>query len=326
MRPLVIINKAAARARDAWPIVRRRLEESGVAFDFVETTSPGDAAVHARAAYGNGSSVVAVVGGDGTLSEAAAGYFNIVKEDSLRAINPSAALAILPSGTGNDFARTLTDERKPLNFWIDSFIDYCRDPKEKRTRVIDVIRVRTDGFRRSLICINASTLGLGGETASRVAAQGASIRKLSGELRFVTAAMGALAAWRERPMKVRINESVLIRKPMNLIAVANARFAGGGMMLSPTAELDDGELDVVTVSGLSRSGIVRELTRIHKGGHVANPKVRIDKGTSVSIETESPDDALLIEVDGNVSGRTPADYRIMKKCLRVVVPNETAAD
>jgi diacylglycerol kinase (ATP) len=129
-----------------------------------------------------------------------------------------------------------------------------------------------------------------------------------------------LAAWRERPMKVRINESVLIEKPMNLIAVANARFAGGGMMLSPTAELDDGELDVVTVSGLSRSGIVRELTRIHKGGHVANPKVRIDKGTSVSIETQSPDDALLIEVDGNVSGRTPADYRIMKKCLRMVIP------
>ncbi|HEV7397352.1 MAG TPA: diacylglycerol kinase family protein, partial [Pyrinomonadaceae bacterium] len=191
MRPLIIINNAAARAREAWPIVRARLEQSGIVFDFVETTAPGDAALRARAAYESGNSLVAVVGGDGTLSEAAGGYFNGLGDGGLRSINPNAALSILPSGTGNDFARTLTGQRKPLSFWIDNLVDYCRDPKEEKTRVIDVIRVRTDGFRRSLICINASTLGLGGETASRVAAQGASMRKLSGELRFVTAAMGA---------------------------------------------------------------------------------------------------------------------------------------
>lgn len=86
-------------------------------------------------------------------------------------------------------------------------------------------------------------------------------------MRFVAAALGALAAWRERPVRVQIDSETTIEGPMNLVAVANARFAGGGMMLSPGAELDDGRLDVVTASGLNRPGILRELTRIHKGGH-----------------------------------------------------------
>jgi diacylglycerol kinase family enzyme len=106
---------------------------------------------------------------------------------------------------------------------------------------------------------------------------------------------------------------------MNLVAVANARFAGGGMMLSPQAEIDDGKLDVVTASGLNRAAILRELTRIHKGGHVANPRVKTVQGRHVTIQTFAPEDALRIEVDGNVSGHTPASYTIIPRILRMVV-------
>ena len=93
--------------------------------------------------------------------------------------------------------------------------------------------MRTDNYERHVICINASTLGLGGDTGARVAAQGKQMRRLSGEARFVMAAMGALMAWRERPVRVEIDGRTVIEGPMNLVAVANARFAGGGMMLSP---------------------------------------------------------------------------------------------
>jgi YegS/Rv2252/BmrU family lipid kinase len=323
VKPLIIINNAAARARRAWPVIKSQLEQAGIAYDAVETTAPGDATHVARDAFANRCQLIAVVGGDGTLSEAAAGYFaafDASDDNRPTPINAEAALAILPSGTGDDFARTLIGQREPLAYWINVLVDYCQNPKHENTKLVDAIRVRTDSYTRPVICLNASTLGLGGETATRVAAQGETIRKLSGELRFAAAAVGALAAWREKPTRVTINKSVLIERPMNLVAVANARFAGGGMMLSPTAELNDAQFDVVTASGLNRAGILREMTRIHRGGHVANPKVRIDKATEVTIETVSPDDALLIEVDGNVSGRTPADYRIMPAVLRVVRP------
>jgi diacylglycerol kinase family enzyme len=105
---------------------------------------------------------------------------------------------------------------------------------------------------------------------------------------------------------------------MNLVAVANAVYAGGGMMLSPDAKIDDGKLDVITACGLSRTEIVRELARIHKGGHVNNPKVRVMQGEGVSIETFSAEDAMPIEADGNVRGVTPVEFRVMPKALKFV--------
>ena len=92
-------------------------------------------------------------------------------------------------------------------------------------------------------------------------------------------------------------------------------------MLSPEAQNDDGMLDVVTASGLNRVAVMRELPRIHRGGHVANPKVQVFQGRHVRIETFAPDDALLIEADGNVRGKTPVEFRIMPHALKVVSRN-----
>jgi diacylglycerol kinase family enzyme len=64
---------------------------------------------------------------------------------------------------------------------------------------------------------------------------------------------------------------------------------------------------------------MRELARIHKGGHVNNPKVRIVQGEGVSIETFTPEDAMPIEADGNVRGFTPAEFHVMPGALRFVV-------
>ncbi|HEV7799015.1 MAG TPA: hypothetical protein VGO73_12695, partial [Pyrinomonadaceae bacterium] len=174
-------------------------------------------------------------------------------------------------------------------------------------------------YRTPFICLNASTMGIGGETAARVAAQGNFMRRFSGEARFAAAAVVALAGWRERRVRVSVDDTEIIEGNMNLVGVANALYAGGGMMLSPKARIDDGKLDVVTAQGLNRVEIVRELARIHKGGHVRNPKVRIVQGRGVSIETFSAADALRIEADGNVRGITPVEFSVMPKALRFVV-------
>ena len=188
-----------------------------------------------------------------------------------------------------------------------------------RLRMVDVLYGICDGFTKPFICINASTMGIGGETAARVAAQGNFLRRFSGEARFAVAALGALAGWRERRVRVAIDEVEVIDGPMNLVAVGNALYAGGGMMLSPQAKIDDGKLDVVTATGLSRANVIRELGRIHKGGHIQNPKVRITQGEVVTIETFSPEDAMLIEADGNVRGVTPVEFRVLPRALRFVV-------
>lgn len=322
MPPLIIINNAAAKARRAWPGIRELLESASVTYESYETTAPGDATVRARAALRDGVSTIAVVGGDGTLSEAAEGFFEFKQNvnEPPSPVNTSAVLAVFPAGTGDDFARGITNGRRAtLEHWSNVFIAHCQQPNNDHMGLIDVLYGVCNGYRQPFICLNASTMGIGGETATRVAAQGKFMRRLSGEIRFAAAAFVSITHWRERRVRVSVDDETLVDGPMNLAAVANALYAGGGMMLSPAARFDDGKLDAVTASGLNRLAVLRELGRIHKGGHVSNPKVRIAQGTKARIETFVPEDAMPIEVDGNVRGVTPVEFRVLPKSLRFVV-------
>ena len=93
------------------------------------------------------------------------------------------------------------------------------------------------------------------------------------------------------------------------------------MMLSPDARIDDGLLDVVTASGLSRANVVTELSRVHKGGHINNPNVSLTQGKLVRIETFMMQDAMPIEADGNVRGVTPVQFQIMPGALSFLMSN-----
>jgi diacylglycerol kinase family enzyme len=336
-RLLVIVNHAAARARRAWPGVRAYLEVAQVRFDAHESVRPGETEEKARAALLEGYSTVAVVGGDGTLSAAAAGYFEpcaaLAADERPRAVNPSASLAILPAGTGDDFARGLAGgRREPLETWLARLVEHCRGgdegdavPHQSKgragagaTRRVDVLLGRVDGDARRFVCLNAATLGIGAEVAGRVAAQGVTARRLPGEARFAWAALQSLAAWRDRRVRVRVGAGEWAECRTNLIAVVNGTYAGGGMNFSPSASPADGLLDVLMVCGISRVGLVRELARVHRGGHLANPKVKLTRGQSVRVETFDPSDSLAVEADGDVRGHTPAEFRVMPAALRVV--------
>jgi diacylglycerol kinase (ATP) len=182
-----------------------------------------------------------------------------------------------------------------------------------------VLRGSVDGGARTFFCLNAVTLGIGAQVAARVAAQGRLARKLPGEARFALAALPALAGWRERRVRVRVDGGEAKELKTNLIAVVNSRFAGGGMMFSPAARVNDGLLDVVTASRLSRATLAREMTRIHAGGHVANPRVSITRASRVTIEHVTKADALTVEADGDVRGLTPLELSVVPRALRVVI-------
>ena len=326
-RTLILINNVAARARRAWPVLREKLEAARIAFDAHETICRGDAEAQTRRALQAGYDTVAVVGGDGTLSEAASGFFLFEPDDSLqtsgnevahlpRIINSSAALALLPAGTGDDFARGLAGRRAPLDEWLQKLIKHRRG--ETSTRTVDCLYGTTNDGAHKFICLNAATLGLGAQVAMRVAGQTGSVRRLPGEARFALAAAVALTKWREQTLRIRIDGSKAIECQSNLLAVANGLYAGGGMMLAPGARPDDGLLDVLLTRDFSRPELLRELTRVHRGGHLANSKVSHRQGTQVRIETLEPARAIPVEVDGDVRGFTPVEFRVMPGALRVI--------
>lgn len=324
-KTFVVVNYGAARARAAWATVRGELSGAGVVFEAHEAREFGDARESARAALAAGYRTVAVVGGDGTLSEVVSGFFagarGVDDEGTPEAVNPGASLALLPAGTGNDFARAVEGRRASLEHWLARLVAHCRGARNAEAREVDVLRGVASGAEgaRPFLCLNAVTLGIGAEVAARVAAQKRLARKLSGELRFALAAAGALAGWRERRVRIRVDEDDAWECETNLVAVVNSRFAGGGMMFSPEARVDDGLLDVVTACRVPRRTVVREMARIHRGGHLANPRVRLLRGARVRIEPVTPADALPVEADGDVRGTTPLTLRVLPRALRVVI-------
>ena len=318
----MVVNYGAARARAAWATVRRELAGAGLRFEAHEAREFGDARESARSALEEGYRTVAVVGGDGTLSEVISGFFTGAPlEDAPEVVNLDASLALLPAGTGNDFARAVEGRRASLEHWLARLVAHCRGAKEADAREVDVIRGEATGpaGARPFLCLNAVTLGIGAEVAARVAGQKRLARRLSGELRFALAAAGALAGWRERRVRIRVDEGEAWECETNLVAVVNSRFAGGGMMFSPEARVDDGLLDVVTACRIPRHVVAREMTRIHSGGHLANPRVRLARGASVTVEPVAPADVLPVEADGDVRGTTPLALRVLPRALRFVV-------
>jgi diacylglycerol kinase (ATP) len=330
----VVVNYNAARARAAWARARSVLVARGVRFEAHEAKEAGDAQNAARTALGAGYRTIAVVGGDGTLGEVVTGFF---ERDNARdptattpkipaRINAEAALAVLPAGTGNDFARGLEGSRASLERWLERLIKHAhRDDNatthavlDATTRAVDVLHGTIGTEARTFFCLNAASLGIGAEVAARVASQGGLARRLPGEARFAFAAAQAIVRWRARRVSVQVDDAEAFECETNLVAVANSPYAGGGMMFSPDARTDDGLLDVVTACRLTRRALMREMTRIHSGGHVRNPRVEIRRGARVRVEHLTPKDALAVEADGDVRGHTPLEFRVLAGALKVV--------
>lgn len=276
-----------------WAEARSQLAARGIKFDERITARAGEATAIAREAVTSGVERVVAVGGDGTLNEILNGYLM----NSGEPVNPAAAIGLIPSGTGSDFRRTIGLKNHAA-------LDACL---ADRGRLIDAARVLFNGEQgesRARFFINLASFGLGGDVAELVNRwRDRWPLWLGGHARFAAAAIVALNRYKNVAVNITLDGESEYRVETNLLIVANGRFAGGGMMLAPHAELDDGLLDVVLTDRATRLDVIRELPRIQLGGYLKNPKVTELRAREVSIDTEEP---VRIDIDGDMIGFTPA--------------------
>jgi YegS/Rv2252/BmrU family lipid kinase len=302
---LFIINPASARGATlrAWAGARKEIDAAGVVFDEHITARAGEATEVARSAFNAGVAHVVAVGGDGTLGEVVNGYF----DECGRVIDSASAIGLLPSGTGSDFRRSLGVTRRS---------DLIRALISSETILLDVARADfqdPDGASVSRFFINVASFGLGGDVSALVNRWRHTLPPwIGGSARFAAAAIAALGRYRNVAVSVRLDECE-VKINSNLIVVANGRFAGGGMMLAPHAELDDGLLDVIVTDQTTRLDVIRELPRIQRGAHLKNPKVTEMRAREVSIDSGEP---MAIDLDGEMVGFTPACVRVLPSAVR----------
>jgi diacylglycerol kinase (ATP) len=288
-----IVNPAAGRGR-----TRRLLPDLTCAFEaaaddvHVEVSAaPGEPTRLANAAADAAHDLVAC-GGDGVVSEVA----GVAAARGVR-------LAIVPTGAGNDFARTLGyDTKHPL-----AAIDVLAKGED---RVVDLGSVNG----RFYTCVTAS--GFDAE-ANRWAN---TVTRLSGTTLYVAAVLRTLAVYKPHPFRVTVDGEAVDTDAW-LVAVGNGPAYAGGMHITPAARLDDGQLDVTIVGRLGRVAFLRAFPRVFKGTHVTHHAVSTFRGRHVTIESRDPSVPMDVYADGERVGPLPATMEARPAALTARVPN-----
>ena len=217
-------------------------------------------------------------------------------------------IAVIPRGTGWDFARSLGLPRN-----IDRAIDVALSGE---TRTIDLgratYRLWADGEGQSFFA-NVASAGMSGAIAQRA---NDSSKALGGKVSYLWATFAVFARWQNGEVRVVVDGESRSGRMQDVI-VANGRYLGGGMKICPEAEPDDGTFDVLLIGDLTKRDLVLTMPKIFRGTHLPHPKAELLRGAQVSVDAA---DRLPIELDGEQPGTTPARFEIVPQALRVRVP------
>lgn len=287
-RFVLVVNPAAAggRALRALADVRRVLEGAGTEHRVVETRSLDHACETVAEAVAGGEAVVAI-GGDGLVGCLAG---------ALR--DADVPLGIVPGGRGNDYARVLGIPSEPEAA--------ARVLLDGRERELDVAEANGRPF------VGIASLGFDSD-ANRIANETKIVR---GNLVYLYAALRALAAWRHATFSVTVDGE---RREVHgySVAVGNSKAYGGGMLLLPDAELDDGELDVFMSGAKPKLRALRDLAKVFKGTHGEGPTYSFARGRVVEVDADRP---FVVYADGDPIAELPLKVTVRPRCLRVLVP------
>jgi YegS/Rv2252/BmrU family lipid kinase len=268
------------------PAVTAELGRIRAEYRVVETRSLEHAREEAEIAAESGETVGAL-GGDGFLRPLAA---------VLR--GRDTALAVLPGGRGNDFARVLGIPSDPAAA--------ARVAATGEERLVDLAYVDGTPY------VGIASLGFDSE-ANRIANQ---TKWFRGDAVYLYAGLRTLAGWKPARFSVAV-DGERHEATGYLVAVGNSKAYGGGIFLLPHAELDDGQLDVLIAERHSKLRWLRRLPKVFKGKHLPDPDLHLLRGAVVEVSSDPPFE---VYADGDPICTTPATMRVEPRCLRVVVP------
>ena len=296
-----LVNPAAANGSTGrrWPEIAHQAAGVGLEGDALLSERRGHLGELAREAALNGSRLLVVVGGDGSINEVVNG---------LAGIENTPAVALIPRGTGGDFVRT---------FGIPGDIAAAaRVALTGDTQTIDLGRVSYrswDGSDGSALFANVASAGMSGAIAQRA---NDTSKALGAKASYLWATFAVFAGWSAVETRLTVDDETRSGRMFDVV-VANGRFFGGGMKMCPDADVGDGLLDVVTIGDVTKRDLVLTMPKIYRGTHLPHPKAEALRGRVVTVETDEP---VPVELDGEQPGTTPARFEVVPGALQLRVP------
>jgi diacylglycerol kinase (ATP) len=256
---------------------------------------------------------ILVFGGDGT-----------VHRHLPELVKLQLPVLVVPSGSGNDFARALKLRR--IRNSLAAWCKFSCGGKNVRGIDLGLITPLIAGcnageapapHQNHLFCCVAG-IGLDAEIALRANSLPRWLRAHGG---YALSLLPALLKFAPVATMISMaNGEAFVPAPMKRIIVtafANAPTYGGGMKIAPQAHLDDGLLDVCVVQNMNKVKLFCLFPTIYFGRHLSIPQVEYSQTERLRVETDHPND---VYADGEYVCRTPIEVAVVRKALRVIVP------
>ncbi|MCR4268930.1 lipid kinase [Nitratireductor sp. ZSWI3] len=286
-RALLLINPKARRGREPVDRVAERLRAAGLEIT-VELFEALPEIARDIVRLREGSDLVVVCGGDGSVSSAA-----------MATMESGLPMGIIPMGTANDLARTLQVPVDPVRA--------AEVIAAGRLRPIDVGTVNGHAF------FNVASIGLSTELAQNLQP---GLKKRFGQLGYALAALKVLTG--ARRFDARITEKGFeTHVETYQVAVGNGRHYGGGNVVEATAAIDDGHLDLYSLEMKNLWKLALMLRSFRSGRHGAWEEVRTARCIEFDVETAEP---MPVNADGEIVTATPAHFKVHPKAISVFAP------
>jgi diacylglycerol kinase (ATP) len=296
-----VVNPASGNgaAGKTWAQTRELAAAHGLDGDVLLTEEPGHGVELARGAAVNGARLVVAVGGDGTVNEIVNGL--------VAADKPDVELAVVPRGTGDDFARTFgipTDVESALAVAANG-----------QARLVDVGRATYavgEGTAERYF-VNFAGAGISGAIARRGARTS---RRLGAKAAYMWATATVFVRWSSMPMRIELDGETREGRMFEVV-ISNGVYAAGGMKIAPDARPDDGHFDAVLIGDVSKADFVTTFPKIYRGTHTSHPKIDVVRASTIAVDASKP---LPVVLDGEQPGTTPARFEIVPGALKLRVP------
>jgi len=261
---LLFINPTAGRGRAGRRSARicELLSDAAVEFELRSSSAVGDLEQQVCEHVNGGAARIVVAGGDGSIHEAVNGI--------MRA-NTRARLGVIPTGTGNDFAKACD---VPLDWELATQLLGARIRTDMHWRRIDVGRMNDRYF--------ANGAGVGFD--AKVTKVARSYRWPIGDFVYLLAILRCLVDGVATPDMVISSDELSTTGPVTLANVSNGAWVGGMFHIAPMADNSDGQLELVIADPVSRLRIISLLPKLIKGVHIGADEVSHASVRRVTIE------------------------------------------
>ncbi len=267
----------------AWTAAHRAFLAQFPGLDVQESRSSGDAIRLGREQAGKGCDLIVVAGGDGTISDVVHGV--------LTSSRPDTPLSFLPIGTGCDFVRNFALPTNP--------VDLAARIAAASVRRIDaglLLARDVEGREQRRYFANITSVGISGEIVDAVNAPGRR-RILSGPMRFLILSVLAILRYKPYSFDILVDGMRVHDGRLAVAVVANGAWFGGGMHVTPNADLSDGLFDIAVMREETVFGLLGLLKSLYTAGHLGHPLLSFHRGRRVEFRPHDPA-RFPIEVDG----------------------------